>query len=319
MFHSKAFRRTSATTVLVLLLAATQQANAQSTESVPEETASGSASASAAPDATGDTGASDEPSNCADAYEQAQTEKVKLKYKHARELAQLCSRLECSVPAITEECVKLDEQLERDIPTLVFSAKKWDGTALVDVKVDLDGQPLLDHLDGTPVSLDPGTYEFRFETPGFDPVTARHVAHVGDTNRLIEVVFGEAPPEAPLPPASNTDGAYRAEPSRSIPSASYVLAGTSVLAFGAFGYLRLSGIQDYNRLNDDCSPRCEEGEVDDIRAKFRLSYLPLGIGVAAFAGAVAVYYFGNTSSEPQAEVSVAPIDRGAGAQLRARF
>src|SRR5690606_30709238 len=51
-----------------------------------------------------------EPTNCADAYEQAQTEKVKLKYKRARELAQLCSRLECNVPAITRECVKLDEQ-----------------------------------------------------------------------------------------------------------------------------------------------------------------------------------------------------------------
>ena len=260
------------------------------------------------------------PANCADAYERAQAEKLEMKYKQARESAKLCSQLECTVEAITQECVKLYEQLGNEIPTLVFSAKTWDGTALIDVKVEMNGEPLLDKLDGTPVSLDPGTYEFRFETPGYEPKASTYVARVGDTNRLIEVVFGEAPPEPPSMPGGSFSSAQLPPRDKPVPVASYVLGGVSLLGFGAFAYLRFSGIQDYNELNAKCAPECDEEDVQDIRTKFRASYIPLGVGVAALGGAILVYAVGGDSStDPQADVSIVPTIGGAGAHLRARF
>lgn len=261
-----------------------------------------------------------ESDNCADVYERAQREKLEMKFKQARESAKHCSQLECSVAAITHECIKLYEQLGSEIPTLVFSAKTWDGTALVDVKVEMNGEPLLDRLDGTPVSLDPGTYEFRFETAGYDPKVSTYVARVGDTNRLIEVVFGEAPPAPPSAPDASFSSTQLPPPPKEIPIASYVLGGVSLLGFGAFGYLRFSGIQDYNELNAKCAPECKEEDVQDIRTKFRASYIPLGVGAAALGGAILVYAVaGDSSSDPQADVSIVPIIGGAGAHLRARF
>jgi hypothetical protein len=166
------------------------------------------------------------------------------------------------------------------------------------------------------VELDPGTYEFRFETPGFDPITATHVAHVGDTNRLIEVVFGEAPPSAP-----GSDG--RMAPmrrEREVPTMSYVLGGVGVLALGAFAYLRFDGIQQYNELNADCSPNCDDAKVEELETQFQLAYVPLGVGAAALAGA-GVIYFMSAPVEPETEtqLSIVPNRGGAGALLRTRF
>jgi hypothetical protein len=137
-------------------------------------------------------------------------------------------------------------------------------------------------------------------------------------------VFGEPPPALPSEPSVvgikpvRDQGVVERKPR--IPLASYVLGGTSVLAFGAFAYLRFSGINDYNRLNAECSPTCDQADVDKIHSKFTLSYLPLGIGIAALGGATAVYVFGRDSTgEPDREVSFTPIVGGAGAQLRTRF
>ena len=289
----------------------------------PPPTAAGTGAA-AAQDTVAQASESAGPATCADAYEQAQAEKLALHYKKARELSQVCSQLECNIEAITQECVKLYEQLGSEIPTLVFAAKTWDGKPLFDVKVSVNGELVTQTLDGSAHELDPGTYEFVFEVSGQEPIRATHVARVGDNNRLIEVVFGEAPPAAPAPPPAVQNVAVAptplAEPAPTIPLASYILGGTGVAALGVFAYLRFSGIREYNRLNAECSPNCSEREVDSLRSRFKLSYVPLGIGVAALAGAGAVYVLGRgTENEPGAEVSIFPLQEGAGAHLRTRF
>jgi hypothetical protein len=249
--------------------------------------------------------------HCAESYENAQLQRANGKYLAAAEQARACSQLECS-SAISRECVKLYEAIQQETPKFVFSAKSPEGQELSEVHVQVDGQPLLDRLDGKPVALDPGTHTFRFEMPGAPPVETNHTARVGDQNRLIEVVLGtpkEKPGEAP-----------KQQGPRTIPVASYILAGGSVLALGTFGYLRVKGAADYNGLNQTCSPRCNPDDVDQIHMKYTLSYVALGVGAAALGGA-AVFYFlqGNSEETPAAEVGITSAPGGARAQFTARF
>lgn len=264
-----------------------------------------------------------QPLGCAEAYEQAQTEKLNGKYLRAGDLALACSQLECN-PAIVRECVKLYEDIQAEVPTLVFSARLAGGGELVDVHIEMDGKPLLEKLDGKPVPLDPGAHRFRFKTPGHPPLEQLHTARVGDRNRLVEVVFEDpslakaapAPAEPALSPANPPPEVDR---SRGIPAGSFILAGIGVAGFGAFTYLNVSANQRYDELLS-CRPNCPQDSVDELRTRFDLSYAALGVGAAGIVGAVAVYLFASGGSDtPPAQVGVAPLPGGASGQFMTRF
>lgn len=258
--------------------------------------------------------------DCAAAYESAQTERQAGHFRAASNQAMLCSQSTCN-QAIVRECISLFESIQAEMPSMVFAARRADGGELTSVRVEMDGQPLLDRLDGKALALDPGSHSFKFITDGFDPKEVTYTARVGDRNRLVEVVFGELPPPAAgtLGPTGQT-APPAAKPERSIPVASYVLAGVGAVALGTFGYLRISGVQDYNELNQNCSPECDPAEVDPIRSKFMYSYVALGVGAAALTAATVVYFAMPAGDEtPSAEVGFGATPHGAGARLRARF
>ncbi len=257
--------------------------------------------------------------DCAAAYESAQTERQAGHFRAASNQAMLCSQSTCN-QAIVRECIDLFEAIQAEMPSMVFSARRADGGELTSVKVEMDGQPLLENLDGKALALDPGAHTFKFIAEGFDPKEVTQTARVGDRNRLVEVVFGELPPAAPPAPLPAQNGPPAAKPGRSVPVASYVLVGVSAVALGTFGYLRLSGVQDYNELNQDCSPECDPDKVDPIRSKFQLSYIALGVSGAALAAATIVYFaVPGDDGTPAAEVGFGATPMGAQARLRARF
>jgi hypothetical protein len=98
------------------------------------------------------------------------------------------------------------------------------------------------------------------------------------------------------------------------------LVGVSAVALGTFGYLRLTGVQDYNELNQKCSPECDPDDVDPIRSKFQLSYIALGVGGAALAAATIVYFaMPGDDGKETAAIGFGATPMGAQARLRARF
>ena len=267
--------------------------------------------------------ADDAGTRCAAAFEKAQTDRASGKYTSAITEAATCSQLECNA-AVTRECVKLHETLREEIPTLVFSARREGGGEIVAVKVSVDGQPLLESIDGKPISLDPGLHNFRFETEGFPPIETAHTARVGDKNRLIEVVFSR-------PGDKKADKKPDVKPKqgpRRVPVASWVLGGIGVAAIGAGVYMRVSGISDYNELNRTCSPGarnnpnlgCDEDDVDAIRTKFQLSWVPIGVGASAIVGAAVIYLMQpGESSGASAALTIVPSVNGARAQFVTHF
>jgi len=250
--------------------------------------------------------------SCSAAYERTQTEKLAGHYVSAAAAALECSQLQCN-SAIVQECVRFYSALEAETPTLVFSARKAEGGELTDVKVEMDGKLVAESLTGRPIKADPGLHNFVFTHPKRGLLRLSETARVGDKARVLEVTFTD--PNAK--PASSGALGAPAGP-RGTPAMTYVLGGVGIIALGAFAYFRIDGVKDYNNLNDECAPGCEPSRSDPIKNKFTYSYISLGVGVAAIAGAAAVYFVGR-SGGPSVSASVAPRGDGAVAGLKATF
>ena len=157
--------------------------------------------------------AADKPTGaaCVAANEQATPLRKAGKLRDARARLRLCSAETCPA-AVRQDCIAGAAQAETDIPTVTFAVQDPTGNDLVDVKVSLDGQPLVEKLDGKAIEVDPGEHTFHFETPGQPPVDKRLLIVEGEKNRREKIQLGTPvavvapppvvpPPTPPPPPA----------------------------------------------------------------------------------------------------------------------
>ena len=204
---------------------------------------------------------------CIDANVKAQELRREGKLSDAREQLRSCADASC--PAmVRDDCVKRLDELERAQPSVVFDVKDTRGADVIDVRVSVDGQVLADHLDGSPLPIDPGVHVFAFEVAGQPAVTHRLLIREGEVGRHEPVVVTTAPssptrPPVPseVPPASSLAGpSSAAESDGSAPTGGWarqrvwglVLGGAGVagMAVGtAFGILSSSA---WNKAKDAC-------------------------------------------------------------------
>jgi hypothetical protein len=163
---------------------------------------------------------------CTDAYAQSQTLRDARRLKAAREQLRTCSRPAC--PAfIVADCAGWLDAVEKSLPTVVLSAKDGAGRDLLDVRVAVDGQPLVTKLDGHAVEMDPGPHAFRFDLADGTTATQQALVKEGDRNLVVSTILG-AP--AAAPPASAL-AARAGEPSLVDPVA-FVASGAPALSSG---------------------------------------------------------------------------------------
>jgi hypothetical protein len=141
---------------------------------------------------------------CIDANGRAQHLRSEAKLQEAREQLRTCSNPVCPVMG-RSDCTKRLDDLETAQPTIAFEAKDGAGADVVAVKVTVDGKPLADRLDGTPLPIDPGQHVFTFEMAGQPAVTRTLVLTEGEKGRREPIVLGPVtapvPAPTPAPPA----------------------------------------------------------------------------------------------------------------------
>jgi hypothetical protein len=199
------------------------------------------------------------------------------KLRAARAQMLVCASSVCPA-AIQTECLRRVDQINAAVPTVVFEAKDPAGNDLTNIKVDMDGQPLADRLDGSAVALDPGEHHFRFTAPGGIVADKTIVIHESEKDRHERVVIGAPLPAVgaqpgPAAAVSATPEAPAEDPGASRRTTAYIVGGAGVvgLAIGAiFGGLAISGasssknecssssctnyqqsLSDYNSANTD--------------------------------------------------------------------
>lgn len=230
---------------------------------------------------------------CAHAYEQAQEQRKSGELIAARSTLQSCARDECP-EFIRTDCSSWYEEVQDEVPTLVFAARSQ-GRDLSNVQVALGDRVLAARLDGEAVELDPGEFDFVFRAPSLRPLTQHFVVARGERNRLIQV---ELEPEAGPASESPDSGPIQARSrSRSllVPG---IFAGVGVLGVAGFAGLGAWGHADENRLESSCSPSCGHAQVSEVRTKYLLADVSLGVGVASLALG-AYFFFSGGSSQAQ--------------------
>jgi hypothetical protein len=130
----------------------------------------------------------DDTRACVLAFGEAQRLRREGSLRAAREQLLFCAQPSCPA-VIVGKCVPWLAEVELGIPTVIVSARGPDGRDSVEVRVLSDGEPIVDRLDGLPISLDPGPRRLRFERAGVDPIELDVLLTQGEKDRRIEVRF----------------------------------------------------------------------------------------------------------------------------------
>ena len=138
--------------------------------------------------------------DCLDANGQA-TDMIKSgKLVESKRPLETCLDPACSGP-VRDDCTKMQQQADKDTPTIVFEAKDATGNDLSAVTVTIDGSPLLNQLDGHAVGVDPGSHKFAFMIDGQPTIERTLILNQGEKDRR-EVINVPKPPEVtPVPTA----------------------------------------------------------------------------------------------------------------------
>ena len=269
-----------------------------------------------APSAAQAEGDKDVRAECVSAFETSQELRASGDLLTARTRLISCIRPECP-NSVRTECTKWLEQVEHEIPTVVFEVKV-DGEDRTDVKVELDGKLIQETQDGKAVQVNPGSHLFRFSVAPFDPIDKRVIVSEGDKLRAISADFtspkkAEAPAPIVAPPASKPTH-------RPVPVPVYVLGGVAVLGGASFAYFGSKGTSKQDDLQSSCAPSCPSTDVDKVKKSYLLADISLGVGVAALlTGAVLYLTRSEAPVEDSAQVSVAPTAGGVSASAHFRF
>jgi hypothetical protein len=243
----------------------------------------------------------DEKLICADAYERAQELRREGKLRESRAQLLVCGRPSC--PEVAHKaCVAWLTEVQESMPTVVLEARDQDGHELTQVRVLVDGQPLVEAVDGRAVDIDPGVHLFRYELQGATPVEQQVTIREGEKNRKVTVVFdlsGAGPVEEPAAP----------DPPPRMGRLTYALAAAGLVAVGSFGYFGVTALARESDLRATCSRPCPEEKIQAVRNRQIAADVSLGVAVVSVSAAAWLVLRGGPPSrtgEPRAFVSSAP-------------
>jgi hypothetical protein len=259
----------------------------------------------------------DDKAACLDASLQAQSLRAAHQLVEAREQLRVCATSRCPA-VVAADCSSWLAEVEKALPSIVLSARSAAGADLVDVRVSVDGKPLVSKLDGQAMPMDAGAHTFHFEGADGPGLDQQVVVKEGEKNQAVAVVLGApAPPPAPVIHDRAAEGP---QPSSAWKTVGWVLGGVGIVGLGvgtAFGVIALGN------KSSDCptSDTCKVGSLSGLRSDALVSDIGLIAGGALLAGGVALVLFspGASRESPSAagavRVSPSLMAGGGGALL----
>lgn len=236
--------------------------------------------------------------SCTALHASGQREAKAGRLKHASEQFLTCASTDRCPDAIRAECTELYGNVQKVIPTVVFTVTDEQGRDLTNVKVYSTDQLVGDSLTGRPVPLDPGKHHFRFVLPSGETLISDVLVREGEKNRVV----GVQTKEAARARAARSTGSRRSPPGeptpteRSLPAGFWVASTVGVASLASFGVFAVLGHKSQSAL-EQCSPNCDPGRRDDYD-KMRRDYLiaDISLGAAALSLGVATWLFFSAGS-----------------------
>jgi hypothetical protein len=275
--------------------------------------------------------AADDKADCLTAASQGQQLRNAHKLVEAIGQFRVCARLQC--PAVVQkDCLGWLDESERDVPTVVVSAKDATGADLFDVRVVVDGTLLTTRLDGEAVPMDAGQRKFHFEIGDGPSLELSILVREGQKNQNVDVVLPTPAKRLPLlppttvvapQPSAVTPGPGTLEPATARPAGAgtwrtigWILtaAGGVSLAVGTgFGIAAI-------RYNDDahCNAQgfCDAGPLASARSAALVADVGLvGGGLLVASGLAAVLLAPGGGRDKAARTGFAPMVSSGGGGL----
>ena len=246
----------------------------------------------------------DDKAACLDASLQAQALRNAHKLVEARVQFQVCAASKCPA-VVASDCTTWLAEVEKSLPSVVLSARSGAGKDLVDVKVSLDGKPLVSSLDGQAMPMNAGLHTFHFEGADGTILDQQFVVREGEKNQAVAVVLGPAPPQKPATSPDNPADA--GSPSSTWKTAGWVLGGVGIIGLGVG---TVFGVVALGNKSSDCptASTCKDGSLGGLRSEAHVSDIGLiAGGVLLASGAALVLFAPSGTHEASSGLKVAPV------------
>ena len=201
---------------------------------------------------------------CVVASDRGQALRIDGKLTEARDRFLVCADPSCP-PIVRTACAGWLDEIDKQIPTVVFSAHDADGNDYVGFEVTLDDKPLEGAADGRAIPLDPGTHKVSFTAKGVAPVERVVVVREGEQRRIVDAELPRPAPREESPAVQKGSPAGSPAPpgptptpepaATTTPWAAWGFAIGAGAAWATFGAFALSGHLAYEKAKSDC-PAC---------------------------------------------------------------
>jgi hypothetical protein len=232
----------------------------------------------------------------------------------ARTQLLVCATASCPAD-VRKECVRRIDQVNASMPTVVFEVKDASGNDLTAVKVKMDGEIIVERLEGTAISLDPGAHAFTFEVVGQPIVSRQIVIHEGQKDRREVIQIGASPATTQGAPVA-VPAAPQQAPAMTTPAPEPVseglgiqkvlgltVASVGVVAVGVGAIFGLQAISKHSDAAQACPNACADQKGvklwDDARSSGNISTIGFVVGGLGLLGGGILWFTakpGNTSS-----------------------
>jgi hypothetical protein len=265
----------------------------------------------------------DDKAACLEAASKGQTFRDSHKLVEARDQFRLCARRPCRA-AVQQECVGWLGEVQRDLPTVVITAKDGNGVDLENVQLSVDGQPLRTTLDGQAVPMNPGAHVFHCLAADGTEVDERVLIKSGKKNQAVAVVLAKPVAPSPPSPASAPPGPRETESAVAPPGGAspwktvgWVVGGVGVVGIGVGTVFGVKAMGDKNaHCNSDNV--CDAGSLSGLKTAALLSDVGLIAGVALVVGGTALVLFAPSGGhESAAAVRIFPVWTATGGGMAA--
>jgi hypothetical protein len=269
---------------------------------------------------------------CVEALHGAQELRTAGRLSAARARLSGCTAEGCKATS-RSQCAEQAAEIDAAMPAVVLVVKDGVGHDLRGVQVRMDGQPLVDGVEGRPVSVDPGEHHLLFEVAGFNPIETTVVAREGQ-RKLRVLVFlspasavtaaanGEASIDLPMPAASpgNTEPQAARPRWRKQVGGALLGAGAGAVVVGTVWSL-LAKLEYNHALITECGGSANscspQGIADGHTAHDKALVATVAfVGAAALLGAAATVYFAWPTTQDRIAVAPTVSRNGAGVALR---
>jgi len=272
----------------------------------------------------------DDKATCLDAASKGQRFKDNHKLLEAREQLRVCAAAVC--PAVVQaDCATWLAEVDAALPSVVLTAKNGAGVDLVDVKVSMDGQPLVPILDGHAVRVNGGPHTFHFAGADGASLDKLVVVREGEKNQDVAVVLAAPPAAHPAGPSagSTAETAGAGSTSQPPPAADTSNAGGSSSTIKTLGWVlgaagvaglgvgTVFGLIAMDEKSSHCSNNvCDPGSTGGIKSDALVSDVGwIAGGILLAGGAALVLFAPSGSGEPGAGIRLSPVVTASGAGI----